>query len=210
MAKNWTMKEALEAVVTGNKEGLQDLGRRFPLTAVALAKGDFTTIINALPDHITARKIESVLKDGIQESVEDDENVEVEEEVVEEKPAKAKKEKAAKKPAKDEPVEEEEDDETSDEIDYSSMNAVELFKLCKKRGIKVESKQKAAVYVKALKAADEATNEENDDDWEEEEEEKPAKKATKEAKSKQSKKPAKKEDAVDADADDEDDDDWDI
>ena len=202
MAKNWTMKEALEAVATGNKEGLQDLGRRFPLTIIALAKGDIETIINALPDYITARKIESVLKDGVQETSDDD-NVEVEEEVVEEKPAKAKKEKAAKKPAKEEQVEEDEDDETSDEIDYSSMNAVELFKLCKKRGIKVEPKQKATVYVKALKAADEATNEENDDDWEEEEETKPVKKAAKKEKA-PAKKPAKNVEEED------DDDDWDI
>lgn len=178
MAKNWTMKEALEAVVTNDKEGMQDLGRRFPLTAIALGKGDITTIINALPDHITARKIESVLKDGIVESTDEDvEDTEDEvEEIKEEKPAK--KEKAAKKekPAKvkkeepiPEPIEEEEEEEEEEESKYASMNAVELFKLCKKRGIKTEPKQKSEVYIKLLEADDNKVNgsdsDDDDDDW---------------------------------------------
>ena len=174
MAKNWTMSQAVKAILAGNKEAIVDIGRRFPLTANAIAamgnNEGALTIINALPDHITARKIESVLKDGVQESEE-----EAEEEVVEEKPTK--KEKAAKKPAKKA--------EEIEEVDYSEMNAMELFKLCKKRGIKAEPKKKAAEYIKLLKAAD-AKLEGNDEeeDWEEEEEEKQAKKAKPTAKTK--------------------------
>ena len=176
MATNWTMSQATKAILAGNKEAIVDIGRRFPLTANAIAamgnNEGALTIISALPDYITARKIESVLKDGVQESEE-----EVEEEVVEEKPVK--KEKAAKKPAKK--VEE------TEEVDYSEMNAMGLFKLCKKRGIKAEPKKKAAEYIKLLKAADaKLEGNEEEEDWEEEEEvkEKPAKKTKPVAKTK--------------------------
>ena len=177
MATNWTMSQATKAILAGNKEAIVDIGRRFPLTANAIAamgnNEGALAIINALPDHITARKIESVLKDGVQESEE-----EAEEEVVKEKPAK--KEKAANKPAKKA--------EETEEVDYSEMNAMELFKLCKKRGIKAEPKKKAAEYIKLLKAADAKLegNDEEEEDWEEEEEvkEKPAKKSKPVAKTK--------------------------
>lgn len=180
MAKNWTMKEALEAVKNGDKEGCQDLGRRFPLTAIALAKNDIDTIINALPDHITARKIESVLKDGIVESESDEEIEEAEEPVKEdkkptkkEKVVKATKEEKKSKPAKkEEPMNEPTDDDLDDEEeasdDYSKMNAIDLFKLCKKRGIKAEPKKKAADYIKLLKAVDanaDSSDDDEEDDW---------------------------------------------
>ena len=195
MATNWTLAEATKEILAGNKEAIQDVGRRFPLTANAIASmGNNTgalTLINAMPDYITARKIEAILKDGVQES--DDVEEENEETVKEEKPAK--KEKAEKKPAKKEKEVEPEEETADDSVDYSKMTAVELFKLCKKRGIKVEPKQKADVYIKALKAADEP---EDEDDWgKEEEEEKPVKKPSKKAA-----KPVKKEE--------EEDDDWDI
>ena len=173
MATNWTMSQATKAILAGNKEAIVDIGRRFPLTANAIAamgnNEGALAIINALPEYVTARKIESVLKDGVQESEE-----EAEEEVVEEKPAK--KEKAAKKPAKKA--------EETEEVDYSEMNAMELFKLCKKRGIKAEPKKKAAEYIKLLKAADAKLEGNEEEDWEEEEEEKPAKKTKPTAKTK--------------------------
>ena len=88
------------------------------------------------------------------------------------------------------------DENDEEQTNYSEMGAVDLFKLCKKRGIKVEPKQKASVYIKALESADKAEAEaDGDEDWDDEEEAKPAKKT--------SKKPAKK-------TDDDDDDSWDI
>lgn len=198
MATNWTLAGATKEILAGNKEAIQDVGRRFPLTANAIASmgnnQGALTLINAMPDYITARKIEAILKDGVQESDDVEEVIETEEEdVKEEKPAK--KEKAEKKPAKKEKEVEPKEETADDSVDYSKMTAVELFKLCKKRGIKVEPKQKADVYIKALKAADEP---EDTDDWgEDEEEEKPVKKPSKKAA-----KPVKKEE--------EEDDDWDI
>lgn len=91
--------------------------------------------------------------------------------------AKAEPKKAtAKKPAKKaEPVEEDEEDwedeEEEDTDPYAGKSAMELFKMCQKRGIKTKPKQKADAYVKLLKKADEAEAEEEDteddeDEWE--------------------------------------------
>lgn len=67
MATNWTLSQALAKITEGtDKVAIQDIGRRFPLTAVALAEigqnVGAAKIIGAVPSHITARKIESVLR----------------------------------------------------------------------------------------------------------------------------------------------------
>lgn len=97
--------------------------------------------------------------------------------------------------------------ETTDANPYEGKSAMELFKECKKRGIKAAPKKPAKYYADLLVKAD-AENAEADateaesDDWDEEEttEEAPAKKPEKKA---PVKKAAKKEEA-------DDDDDWDI
>lgn len=94
-----------------------------------------------------------------------------------------------------------EDDEDGDE--YSEMTPQELFKECKKRGLKPEMKKPAKYYIEMLKK-DDAAEDDNaeDDDWEDdEEEEKTPKKSDK-----KSAKKAKKE----VEDDDDDDEDWDI
>lgn len=189
MATNYSLAQARAEINKGNKEAILDFGRRFPLATVLLSKigknEAVDELLNALPEHVTIRKIESVLKDGVNISDVDDEDeaVPVEEVEEEKKPAKkeakkepvkkeAKKEdkKPAKKAAKNDPIPEpiEEDDEEEEGTDYSEMNAVDLFKLCKKRGIKAEPKKKAAEYIKLLQAADNASDdseEEEEDDW---------------------------------------------
>ena len=216
MAKTWTLKEAYEAMKANDVNAIADFGKRFPIATAALAKSGandgLNTLFGAMPDRVTMRTLEMVLKEGVSE-VEDDE---AEETAPVEKPKKEKKqtekkadkaEKKAEKPVKAKKVEkaETEDEEVAEETadakeDYSSMGAVELFKLCKKRGIKVEPKQKANVYIKALEAADaEAeSSDEEDDDWSDDEDEKPAK-----GKAKKAEKKSKK-------SDDDDDSDWDI
>ena len=99
-------------------------------------------------------------------------------ELDEEEPKKeTKKDKAtSKKQAKkeEEPVEDENDDwDTDDEEEkdpYEGKTAMELFKMCKERGIKAKTKMKADAYVKLLKAADAESEaeeaEDDDDDWE--------------------------------------------
>lgn len=226
MAKTWTIREAYEAIKAGDKDAIADFGKRFPLVTTALAQAGHNegldAFMNALPDRVTTRTVEMVLKEGVQPVDED----EVEEEAPVKDNKKSDKKSKAEKPAKKgkkadpEPEEDEDDEEVEEddevveeeeveEIDYSSMNAVELFKECKKRKLKVEPKQKASVYIKALKADDEAnaSDEDADEDWDDEEEEveeKPTKKSTKNAKATKPAKASKKSKA------DDDDDEWDI
>lgn len=184
MAKTWTVNEAYNAIKANDVNGIADFGKRFPLATTALARAGVNegldVLMSAMPDRVTMRILEMQLKEGVTEVADDTE------EVAEEKPVKAEKKekKAAKaekteKPAKaakaekkapkkvEKPVEEEveEDDDVEDDTpDYSSMSAPELFKLCKKRGIKVEPKQKSSVYIKALEAADNGGDDEDADD----------------------------------------------
>lgn len=98
------------------------------------------------------------------------------------------------------PADEQADDE------YADMSAKELFDLCRKRGIKVQPKKKADVYIAALKKADAAeAAEDDDDDWGDEEDVEPEKPAAKPAKGKKAAKPK-----AEPEPEEDDDDDWDI
>lgn|GEM_PF-2349988 len=119
--------------------------------------------------------------------------------------------------AEDEAEEDWEEDKQEDK--YADMSAQELFKECKKRGIKAAPKKSTKFYIDLLKKADaEAEAEEDeaeDDDWEDdvEEEEPPKKAPAKKAAAKPAKKAtptkkAAKKSEPEEDADD--DDDWDI
>ena len=198
MATNWTLAQAKKVITEGTDlAAITDIGRRFPLTALAIAKiGDnegATTIINALPEHITVRKIESVLKDGIAYSGanDNDDDDDAEDTEHDEKPAKKSKAKA-------------EADDTADAED-----PITLYKKCKKAGLKVAPKKSVKYYKDALKKAQEAENEADGDadDWDDadDEEEKPAKK-TCNAAAKKSK--AKTE--PESEDEDDDEDEWDI
>lgn len=97
---------------------------------------------------------------------------------------------------------------------YDGKSAMELFKECKKRGIKAAPKKTAKFYADLLVKADaEATadTETESDNWDEDEtpaEEPKAKKSSKKAEKTEEKKPAKKAAKKEEAADD--DDDWDI
>lgn len=200
MATNWTLSQALAKITEGtDKAAIQDIGRRFPLTAVALAEigqnAGAVKIIGAVPSHITARKIESVLKDG----VEQDPDVDTEDTEDEEETPKKENKKPAKKAAKAN-AEEDADDEEDD--------PVALYKKCKKAGIKVAPKKSAKYYKDQLAKAAAAEEDADDEDWDDEEEdEKPASKK-KPVKKAPAKKTAKK--AEPEDDEDEDEDEWDI
>lgn len=253
MAKNWTLKEAVAIITAGeNKEAIQEICKRFPLAAVAIAKigknEGVETLMGGMPEHVTMLKIERVLKEGVEDTdAEDDEDAddtdagETEEKDLESmtkdelyklcvkrgiKAQKYQKPKAyyidlltnaGNDADTDEDSEEDADTDAEDEsgdgdeVDYSTMKAPELYALCKKRGIKVEPKKKAAEYIKLLKKADEAAAEaegDTDEDWDDEEEEAPTKPAKKTAQS-AGKKAADKKPAKKA-AKEEDDEDWDI
>lgn len=201
MATNWTLSQALVKITEGtDKAAIQDIGRRFPLTAVALAEIGHNTgaakIIGAVPSYITARKIESVLKDGVEQD--SDEDVEDAEDETPKKAAKKPVKKAAKAKA-------EEDDQDDDDED----DPVALYKKCKKAGLKVAPKKSAKYYKDQLDIAA-AANDDADDDWDDDEEdEKPVTKK-KPAKKAAAKKPAKKAEPEPDEDEEDDDDEWDI
>jgi len=105
--------------------------------------------------------------------------------------------------AETEDTEEEASDEAANP--YEGKSAMDLFKECKKRGIKAPAKKPAKFYADLLAKDDDKGNDEAEEDWSEDEaptkeDKKPAKAA---AKSGNKKTAAKKADA-------EEDDDWDI
>ena len=265
MAKNYTIKEAVEIIAKGTDlEAIAELGKRFPVLttkiAVVAAKAgsDFVDFMSYMPEHLTANKVNTVIKNGYSATESDVE----EDDVAEETDAPTPKKEKVKVEAADVNVTWNEDMsgkelvkvlrkagkgslitskkkadlielckktfgaaeavETAEDADvdveeteanpYEGMTAMELFKECKKRGLKVESKKKAKFYIDLLTKDDAKTVEPaaEDDDWEDEDEaeEAPAPapvKETKKASKKAEKKAAKKvEEAED------DDDDWDI
>lgn len=261
MAKNYTISEAVRIINAGtDMEAITDIGRRYPILlhkvskVAAIAGESFVDLMNFMPEHLTANKVNTLMKNNVE--VEADE--EAEDAVVEDdKPAekKAAKTKATKtestgsdyesmsgkelwdilgkagkrKDCKDKMGGTKKDDmiayinkyglgeteveetETDEEVEtsenpYDGISAPELFKECKKRGIKAAPKKPAKYYVELLVKSDEEVESEpeeaEDDDWGDEPEEKSTKKA--EPEKKPAKKAAKKEETAD------DDDDWDI
>ena len=203
MAKNWLAYEASLVLLKGtDKASLVDIGSRFPLFSNLVVRDDsesLVLILKAIPK-VTARMIEMGLKGtDTEEAEEHEEEAEVKNPV--KKAAPAKKASPKKK------AEPEEDEEEESDNPYEGKSAVELYKMCKERGLSVKTKLKASDYAKALMEADAEgeVEEEEDEDWEEEPA--PKKKPVKKAAVKPKKKPAK----VEEDDEEEDsDDDWEI
>ena len=144
MAKNWTIGEAFKAVLEGDKEGILDVGKRFPLSCVMLAKvnAEAAVIFDALPENMTVRKLESALKGDIEVSDEDDANEDTP--VVEKKEKKEKAEKKGGKrgrPAKK--VVEPDDDEDFDDEDEEDEDEEEVVVKPKKKEKEKKSKKPA-------------------------------------------------------------------
>lgn len=148
MAKNWTAAEAIEAIKNNDKEAIMDIGKRFPLFA-HFAACDPAEIVKALPEYLTARKIEGILKGDL--STEEADADEADEEVVE-KPVKKSDDRAAKKTKKLAKKVEDEDDAGEDEDDDEPVKSV---KKSKKKEEKPAKKSKK-------KPADE---DDDEDDW---------------------------------------------
>lgn len=105
-------------------------------------------------------------------------------------------------------VSDEESEDEAEADEYSDKSVMDLFKECKKAGIKAAPKKDKSYYIALLKKANEDPEPDTDgDDWDEiepEVEEKPKK-------AKAEKKPAKKaKPAPKAEDDEDDDEDWDI
>ena len=119
MAKNWTAYEAAKEIVEGkNKENICEIGSRYPMLTreVAVAGDKILVILKALPK-VTARVLETGLKDG----------VEMNEPEAEEETKEAESE--------------------AEDFDYTDMTAANLYKMCCARGIssKCKSRKKDAL-----------------------------------------------------------------
>ena len=170
MAKNWTAYEAAKEIYGDNKENITEIGSRFPLLTrtVAMANNEYILdILSALPK-VTARVLETGLKENTSEVISSDEDIE-------EKPVKA--------------VAKDEEDEVST---YEGMTGKELYALCCKRGIssmcksrskdaliellnkfdngELETKGEKKASKTKTKAAPKVEEVEEEDDWEDEEE----------------------------------------
>lgn len=174
MAKNWMAYEAAEAIMGNNVEEIAEVGSRYPLftRTVAMANSDYVLdLLKALPK-VTARVIETGLKDIDDVETETEEVTEVVEEEQEKETKAPKKEAktAGKTKAKKEEAEEE---DTEEDGDYENMTSKALYKLCCDRGISSQCKKRdKASLIAVLKANDEgATGEDEADDWAEEDEE---------------------------------------
>ena len=117
MAKNWTAAEAIEAIKNNDKEAIMDIGKRFPLFA-HFAACDAIELVKNLPEFITARKIEGILKGDV---TVDDTDDDADEEVVEKK-SKKKEEKQSKRGRKPAKKVEDDDDEDEDDADEDDEN----------------------------------------------------------------------------------------
>ena len=263
MAKNYTFKETVKVIAEGKDfETITDIGRRYPvlvhlITAVTAKAGDdFVRLVEFLPEHLTANKVNSAIKATIAgEVVEEVEGAdaaetetkeeEVKEEVKEDTVwnekmtskqlweilGKAGKRKLAKSTKKADLIEackqafgsveesDEEEPETEEapetpENPYEGKTAMELFKECKSRKIKVEPKKPAKFYADLLLKDDAAKAQpeesEEDDDWGEEPEEEAPKKNTKTVKGAKPNKTAGTKKPKKEEPEESDDDEWDI
>ncbi len=83
MAKNYTIKEAVEIIAEGaDLEAITDIGRRYPVLAhkiavvTAKAGEEFVDLMGYMPDYLTANKVNTAIKASITESGSDDEDAE--------------------------------------------------------------------------------------------------------------------------------------
>lgn len=233
--KNWTVKEAAQ-VIRENKdtEAIKEIVKHFPLFAVIVAGRDFDGLTDAMPEHLTVRKIENELNNGTTDAEDadvDDEQEEAEDSEQDLESMSTKqlialcgkrgirvpkygKNKQFYLDALNGANGEEPDEEVADEEEED--DPVALYKKCKKAGLKVAPKKSAKYYKDQLAKAAEAERSDEDDDWDDEDgdeeqaEEKPKKSAKKAPVKKAPKKPAKKEQLEEEEDDDEDDDEWDI
>ena len=165
MAKNWTIGEAFKAVMKGDKEGILDVGKRFPLSCVMLAKvnAEAAVIFDALPENMTVRKLESVLKGDIEVSDEDDASEDAP--VVEKKEKKEKAEKKVGKrgrPAKK--AVEPDDDEDFDDEDEEDEDEEEVVVKPKKNKKEKEKKNKKPAKKPVVEDDDDDDDFDFDDD----------------------------------------------
>lgn len=181
MAQSYTLGEAAKILAEGKDfEAVGDLHRRFPIfthklmNAMSGDKDAVVEFMSYIPDYVNPRKVEKVITADPVEQPEEDAETEPEPQPDKEK-ATPKKRRASKAKEEVKPeVETEHEAEAEEEQKdgkYAGKNAMELFKECKKRGIKAAPKKPVKYYIELLEnddatfGADTADSNDDDDDW---------------------------------------------
>lgn len=168
MAVNYSMKELLEVLRSDDMDAVGDALRRYSHISVALVKADAIApgvvdlLVKAIPEYVNARKCNKTLVEALEgDSAGND------------KPAAKASGFSKQEPASD--GGDDDFDGDDDEVvtdDYSSMKAMDLFKLCKERGVEAEPKHRTKYYIDLLKKADseekpasDVDDDDDDDDW---------------------------------------------
>lgn len=178
MAINYSFREFVKVFQDGtDADAMKDCGGRFPLLTASVNKilgaspEALEEIMKFFPDYVNARKanktIEQYLNGELDGSESDEaagEHVEEEKSEVEEEPKPKRGRRKAAPKAEPEVAEE---SASEDEGEYTGKSAVELFKLCKSKGIKAAPKKPEKYYIELLEKADSepAKDESEDDDW---------------------------------------------
>lgn len=240
--RNWTIKEAIEGINANDPIAIKEISKHFPEFFLAVARNDMAALAAMMPEKFTVRRL--VTTGAATGEAADADEGETSEAVADDADLSAMSTKelialcgqrgikvpkygknkqfyldalgAAADGEGDEP--ESDEDEDGEGNPYEGKSAMELYKECKKRGLKAEPKKKAAYYAELLDKDDAKADGEDadgdDEDWgDDEADEEPKKAPTKKAPAKKA--PAKKESKpapkanTKAKAED-DDDDWDI
>lgn len=179
MAQSYTLGEAAKILAEGKDfEAVGDLHRRFPIfthkfmNAMSGDKDAVVELMSYIPDYVNPRKVEKVITANPVEQQEEDAETEPEQQSDEEKPT-PKKRRARKADEEAESEYEVETDEEQNDCKYAGKNAMELFKECKKRGIKAAPKKPVKYYIELLEKDDAAVeadtadrnDDDDDDDW---------------------------------------------
>ena len=198
--KNYTLKEAVEIIAEGKDlEAIADLGKRFPILSIKIARltakaeKEIVDFIQYMPEYLTIKKVNNAVKTVNDSKAETEDATEAENKPVEPKKRGRKPKAKVKAIPVEEPkaeVEDEADEEPTEAEEtannYEGKKAIDLFKLCKSRGLKAATKKSAKYYIDVLKKDDEAkakaeAKKVEDDDWDIEDEPKEVKKPKKSA-----------------------------
>ena len=244
--KNWTIKEAVEAINKNDAAAIKEISKHFPMFFLAIARNDLQALAAMMPEKFTVRRLQmtDAAADDTDEGAEPQTDADAEDASEDASEAdlssmstkelmKLRDKRGIKVPhygknkqfyldalngASGAKADAEDDADEDESNPYGGKNAMELYKLCKKRGIKCEAKKKAAYYADLLTKddakSDEGEDESEDDGWGDEDEaqeepkkaaksSKKAEKADKKPDAKAAKKETKKDEA-------DDDEDWDI
>lgn len=174
MAVNYSVPELLDVLRGDDADLVSDAFRRFPIISKLLVESDavdsnLTDKFAAMvPDYVNARKANKTLVENLYASSDGDDDSD--EEVAVKPVEEIHPEKKASKKKEPEPKPEPEDD---GEVDYHSMKAMDLYKLCQERGIEAEPKHRTKYYITLLEKADQEaetpaeaeSSDDDDDDW---------------------------------------------